>query len=602
MAGLFGNVSAEGGFDQSEINLVTQLINSGQTTIDEVSSTFGVPRDVVASVYAQNAPQAQEDNDFSGLLSTASKANNVINSGVQAVDALKTFNVLKNTPATAATAATTMEELAANNPMLIQNLSGSGSDGFQILTEAEKAAQMQQAADVFAGGLGSIVGAVSGKESTAETLGISALSALGLINPAAALAYRLFDAMNLFGGGGLKETPMTPEEAIKYAGESRLATTLQSQGEGAGELILDAIEQARAANVEPEKIAEALNSSTNPVAGLINLTVGSNPMLSDADMAAAQAAPKTAAEEALSNVSAEGGFSQAEADEVYDLIKSGTVTPAEVSSVFNVPEGIINAALNTIDAERAAAASTDTLGGSISSLEPDGDLMGTDTSIFDSTASAASTAGTGATVVNTDIEHPWLYEGNGVVRNVFTGEVKTYQSGTENLVVGETYSKGTPTEATTRSEDTTDSGNINITLTPSVGGGTTSTVVNTPTTGPADTAVVDGGGGLDTGVSTIGAKGDKGDKGDQGLQGVIGAKGDKGDQGLQGVIGATGATGAQGEAGRDGRDGKDGLTGLLTLNSIATPIADEIFTSEFKMDYLKPEFIGLLDLTRGRTV
>jgi hypothetical protein len=54
--------------------------------------------------------------------------------------------------------------------------------------------------------------------------------------------------------------------------------------------------------------------------------------------------------------------------------------------------------------------------------------------------------------------------------------------------------------------------------------------------------------------------------------------------------------------GRDGRDGRDGLTGLLTLNSIATPIADEIFTSEFKMDYLKPEFIGLLDLTRGRTV
>jgi len=60
--------------------------------------------------------------------------------------------------------------------------------------------------------------------------------------------------------------------------------------------------------------------------------------------------------------------------------------------------------------------------------------------------------------------------------------------------------------------------------------------------------------------------------------------------------------GTNGQNGRDGRDGRDGLTGLLTLNSIATPIADEIFTSEFKMDYLKPEFIGLLDLTRGRTV
>tara|TARA_R110000868_G_scaffold206049_2_gene454774 strand:+ start:101 stop:277 length:177 start_codon:yes stop_codon:yes gene_type:complete len=55
MAGLFGNVSAEGGFDQSEIDFVTQLISSGQTTIDEVSKTFGVPTDVIASVYAENA-------------------------------------------------------------------------------------------------------------------------------------------------------------------------------------------------------------------------------------------------------------------------------------------------------------------------------------------------------------------------------------------------------------------------------------------------------------------------------------------------------------------------------------------------------------------
>ena len=53
---IFGNVSAAGGFDQSEIDFVTQLISSGQTTIDEVSQQFGVPRDVVASVYAENAP------------------------------------------------------------------------------------------------------------------------------------------------------------------------------------------------------------------------------------------------------------------------------------------------------------------------------------------------------------------------------------------------------------------------------------------------------------------------------------------------------------------------------------------------------------------
>ncbi|MDB4308032.1 hypothetical protein N9985_01955 [Gammaproteobacteria bacterium] len=537
MAGLFGNVSAEGGFDQSEINLVTQLINSGQTTIDEVSSTFGVPRDVVASVYAQNAPQAQEDNDFSGLLSTASKANNVINSGVQAVDALKTFNVLKNTPATAATAATTMEELAANNPMLIQNLSGSGSDGFQILTEAEKTAQMQQAADVFAGGLGSIVGAVSGKESTAETLGISALSALGLINPAAALAYRIFDAMDLFGGGGLKETPMAPEEALKYAGESRLATTLQSQGEGAGELILDAVEQARAANVEPEKIAEALNSSTNPVAGLINLTVGSNQMLSDADMAAAQ--------------------------------------------------------------EAAAADSTDTLGGSTSSLESDADLMGTVDTIGDSVVSGGSTAGSATDVINTDAEHPWLYEGNGVLRNVFTGEVETNESGTENLVVGETYSSGTPTEATTRSNDTTDSGNINVILTPNGSGDTTSTVIDAASNGPANTTVVDASGDVTGTGDVFNTATDTKNTGETLTTGTAVKPSTvvtKGDDGKDGVNGTDGLNGGDG---KDGTDGKDGATGLLMMGMLSSPIANNIFKTEFESNYLRPEYVDRILRGKG---
>lgn len=381
-----------------------------------------------------------------------------------------------------------------------------------------------------------------------------------------------------------------------------------------------------------EATIEALNNANDPTAGLINLTVGSNPMLSDTDLAAAPATTsQTAAEAALSNVSAEGGFSAEEANEVYNLIRNGTVTPAEVSSVFNVPEGIINAALVTIDAERAAAATVDPLEGSTSSLESDKDLEGDLDTIFDSTAPAASTAGSGATVINTDAEHPWLYEGNGVLRNVFTGEVETNESGTENLVVGETYSSGTPTEATTRSEDTTDSGNINITLTPSVGGGTTSTVVNTPTTGPADTAVVDGGGGLDTGVSTItNGNGVETTTGNATITNtdptltvgtptvtpsvtptptpsvtttptptptVI-----NGTDGVDGIDGIDGVAGQDGRDGRDGKDGRNGLIGLLTLNNIATPIADEIFTSEFKMDYLKPEFIGLLDLTRGRTV
>ena len=396
-------------------------------------------------------------------------------------------------------------------------------------------------------------GLLSGASAAAPTLA-SAAPALtetakaGLFGfDPASIAFALFANSILNKDRLLTETPMTPEEAAKFAGQQRLETALGGVGEGAGEFLLDAIEQAKAAGVTPEQIAETLNTTDNATAGLINLTVGSNQMLSDADMAAAQ-----------------------------------------------------------------AAAATDPLGGSTSSLESDGDLTGDLDTIFDSTASAASTAGTGATVVNTDTEHPWLYEGNGVLRNVFTGEVQTNESGTENLVVGETYSSGTPTEATTRSNDTTDSGNINVILTPSVTGGTTSTVVNTPATGDSDTTVVDGGGGLDTGDVTI-----TNGNGVETTTGTATSKstdptltvgtstvvnGVDGVDGVDGFDGVDGIYGTNGQDGRDGRDGRDGLTGLLTLNSIATPIADEIFTSEFKMDYLKPEFIGLLDLTRGRTV
>ena len=109
----------------------------------------------------------------------------------------------------------------------------------------------------------------------------------------ASIAFSLFINSMLNKKPLLTETPMTPEEAANFAGQQRIETALGGVGEGAGEFLLDAIEQARAANVTPEQIAETLNSSTNPTAGLINLTVGSNQMLSEADLAAAQEAAAT---------------------------------------------------------------------------------------------------------------------------------------------------------------------------------------------------------------------------------------------------------------------------------------------------------------------
>jgi len=61
---LYGNVSAAGGFDQSEIDFVTNLINSGQMSIADVAREFGLPESAVASAYAANlpAPESIYDN------------------------------------------------------------------------------------------------------------------------------------------------------------------------------------------------------------------------------------------------------------------------------------------------------------------------------------------------------------------------------------------------------------------------------------------------------------------------------------------------------------------------------------------------------------
>jgi hypothetical protein len=70
--------------------------------------------------------------------------------------------------------------------------------------------------------------------------------------------------------------------------------------------------------------------------------------------AAAEAAAKAAAEEALSGISAEGGFSEAEANEVYDLLEAGTVTLNDVSRILDVPQAVVTAGYEQIKAERTA--------------------------------------------------------------------------------------------------------------------------------------------------------------------------------------------------------------------------------------------------------
>ena len=388
------------------------------------------------------------------------------------------------------------------------------------------------------------------------------LGGLLSINPAGLLASLAFSKILGRGGEGLQATPMTAEEAALYAGQERLNTVLGSTGEGAGELILDAIEQARAANVTPEQIAETLNTRGDLTSELIGLTVGSNQPFVDVPSAADRA---------------------------------------------------------------AAAATVDSAGGSTSSLESDGDLTGDIDTIVDSVASG------GSTETVSDVNEEWTYNAatdsfisstrGDSVPNAGNAVLKDGGVYTVTPIIG---TDGVAAEHVVDAETNKSVGVLNVDINtgmPTITNETTTAVTaevpvtSADTTGTADTAVVDTSGGLDTKVSTVTNGGGQDfytarDSNNTGETLTVGdtvtkttvTSGTDGTDGLDGIDGATGASGVDGLDGRDGRDGRDGLTGLLTLNSIATPIADEIFTSEFKMDYLKPEFIGLLDLTRGRTV
>lgn len=543
MAGLFGNVSAEGGFDQSEIDFVTQLINSGQTTIDEVSSTFGVPRDVVASVYAQNAPAPQPSTaeQAIGLFQDVQKANTLANAAKDIYSGLTT-----TAPAAAA-------NVPYQSPYAI-NLGGADT------------AVVADPTATFTGGLSSAVGALSGQESPAETAGLAVLSAF---NPAAALAYRLFDAMDLFGGGGLKATPMTPEELAKYQGEAGLEQAVSQfaeGGEGTGEMVLEAIRRAEAADVTPEQIAETLNSRGSGVADLIGLTVGSNQ-------------PFTA--ETLASAAADA------AEETVDLTADTTASDLEEAS--EALESATPTVGTTAGANVAQNGSTGVSGGVTDVQETWNYDKGTDS--FISTTTGESVARTG------DADVALKDGGEYSVRPVLGTEGVTAEQVVDvetnepvgNFVID--VLTGLPTlKKITGTADETDETVITD---------TTDTAVNgTVDVGPAAPTGVD-----DSGTATGGGVSVTGTLSDDTYAGVPRDGGGTlvlNTAGTNGTDGADGKDGRDGTDGRDGKDGKDGLTGLLALSSIATPLADEIFTREFKMDYLKPELIGLLDLNKGR--
>ena len=455
------------------------------------------------------------------------------------------------------------------------------------------------------------------------------LGSLLSFNPAGLLAGLAFSKILGRGGEGLQATPMTAEEAALYAGQERLNTVLGGVGEGAGELILDAIEQARAANVTPEQIAETLNTRGDLTSELIGLTVGSNQPFVD--------------------VAAGGG--------------GGGST--------------------------AAADATDPLEGSTSSLEPDADLMGTSGGIVDSTVSAGSTAGIGDT---TTTDASGVKSITGIEGDIdITGWIRTSELGAdtmvfENVLTGETFdidmtdienlpenekiaietvNKKTdavvttvPAASTTTGTATTTNNNVidlitsgllnvanvldsnkqdtNVITGPfqtqaeknaaaaanAASGDTFNTTRDSNNTGETLTVGDTNGTGDTSGTGdtfnttrdsnntgetlTVGDTTGDDTTGDGGNGGGDGTGDGTGNGSGDGTGDGTGIGDGSGSGigdgtgkGKDGKDGKDGATGLLMMGMLSAPLANNIFKTEFESNYLRPEYVDRILRGKG---
>jgi len=134
----------------------------------------------------------------------------------------------------------------------------------------------------------------------------------------------------------------------------RAATAANTQATIKGSILM-AGEQGVAAilnnpNLTAEQKTSAITNQRNAILDSIDLVAKIS--------GSADAAPATpdAAETALSGVSAAGGFSQTEVNQVYDAINSGTASVNDVSRILNLPPGDVSAAYDQITRERATAA------------------------------------------------------------------------------------------------------------------------------------------------------------------------------------------------------------------------------------------------------
>jgi len=136
----------------------------------------------------------------------------------------------------------------------------------------------------------------------------------------------------------------------------RAATTANISATIKGNILIAGEQGVAAILNDPDLTAE---QKTNSITNRRNATLDTIDLVAKISGSADEgSATPGAAETALSGVSAAGGFSQSEANQVYDAIKAGTATVNEVSQILGVSPGDVSAGYEQITNDRAAAAAT----------------------------------------------------------------------------------------------------------------------------------------------------------------------------------------------------------------------------------------------------
>ena len=311
--------------------------------------------------------------------------------------------------------------------------------------------------------------------------------------------------------------------------------------------------------VKGVQVADVLNDPTDATAGTINLTVGSNQMLSEADLAAAQAAAAqptanetvdltadTTANELLTGGLGDGSLGDAAG--LGTVSQDPTVDQATVSDV-NETWTYNKATDSFISSTRGDsirnAGNADLKDGGVYAVTP---VLGTDGVMAENVVDTETNESVGIFSIDINTGLPTITKSVDAGTGANDGD--TFNTARDTLNTGETLTVG----------DTTAGSNV------AIGGDDFNTAADTNNTGQVltvgDTTIADPVVTTSTVTNTPTV--------------INGVDGVDGVDGVNGINGINGQDGRDGQNGRDGRDGRDGIIGLFSAIQ-STPVTDSLF-------------------------